>query len=83
MRKDVIFCLANSCHSVFIVEVKHIFHVVLVFVEKTSKMYDSIFWKGFNCLKATESLRGNSLLFTSQFPEVPGAQLMKLGRMKG
>ena len=40
-------------------------------------------WMGFNCLKATEPLRGDSLLFTIQFPGVPGTQLIDLGRMKG
>ena len=37
----------------------------------------------FNCLKATESLRGDSLLFTTHSPEVPGTHLNDLGRMKG
>ena len=26
----------------------------------------------FNCLKATEPIRGGSLLFTAKFPEIPG-----------
>ena len=30
---------------------------------------------GFNCFKATETLRGDSLLFTTQFPGVPGTHL--------
>ena len=38
---------------------------------------------GFNCLKATEPLRGGSLLFTTEFPEIPGTHLIDLGRMKG
>ena len=38
---------------------------------------------GFNCLKATEPLRGGSLLFTSKFPEIHGTHLIDLGRMKG
>ena len=29
------------------------------------------------------ALRGDSLLFTIQFQEVPGTQLIDLGRMKG
>ena len=29
-------------------------------------------WMGFNCLKATEPLREDSLLFTTQFSEVLG-----------
>ena len=47
---------------------------------------------GFNCLKAIEPLRGGSLLFTTQFPKIPGTDLIDLGlgthlidlgRMKG
>ena len=38
---------------------------------------------GINCLKATEPLRGDSLLFTTQSPGFPGTHLIDLGRMKG
>ena len=38
---------------------------------------------GFNCLKATEQLRGDSLLFTTKSPEGPGTHLIDFGRMKG
>ena len=37
---------------------------------------------GFNCLKTTKSLRRDSLLFTTQSPEVPGTHLIDLRRMK-
>ena len=37
---------------------------------------------GFNCLKATEPLRTDSLLFTTQSPGVPGTYLINIGRMK-
>ena len=40
-------------------------------------------WMGFNCLMATEPLRGDSLLFTTQFPGVPGTHLINFRRMKG
>ena len=40
-------------------------------------------WMGLNCFKATEPLRGGSLLFTPKFPEIPGTHLINLGRMKG
>ena len=46
------------------------------------QLYDPFLWMGFNCLKAAEPLRGGSLLFT-KFPEIPGAQLVNLGRRKG
>ena len=34
-------------------------------------------------LKATEQLRGDSLIFTIHFPGVSGTQMIDLGRMKG
>ena len=33
--------------------------------------------------QATEALRGDSLLFTIKFPEIPGTRLISFGRMKG
>ena len=47
------------------------------------KNYGPFLWMGFNCLKATEPLRGYSLLFTTQSPEVPGTHLSDLGRING
>ena len=38
-------------------------------------------WMGFICLKATEPLWGDSLLFTIHFPEVPGTHLIELERL--
>ena len=32
------------------------------------KLYGPFLWMGFNCLKATEPLRGVSFLFTTQSP---------------
>ena len=40
-------------------------------------------WMGFNCLKATEPLRGDSLLFTTKSPGVPSTHFIVLRRMKG
>ena len=37
---------------------------------------------GFICLKATEPLKEDSLLFTTKFPEIPGTHLIDLGRVK-
>ena len=42
----------------------------------------ALFWMGFNCLKATELLKGGSLLFTSKFSEIPGTHLNNLRRLK-
>ena len=38
---------------------------------------------GFNCLKATEPLRGESLLLTRKSPAVTGTHLIHLTKMKG
>ena len=38
---------------------------------------------GFNCLKATEPLREDSLLSTTKSPRVPVTHLMYFGSMKG
>ena len=44
-------------------------------------------WPLFNGKGSTasrlEPLRGDSLLFTTRFPEIPGTHLISLGRMKG
>ena len=32
-------------------------------------------WGLINCLKVTEPLRGDSLLFTTKFPEFPGSHI--------
>ena len=37
---------------------------------------------GFNRLKATKPLRRDSLLFTTQFPEIPGTHFIDLGKIK-
>ena len=47
------------------------------------KNYGPLFWMGFNCLKSTEPLRGDSLLFIIKFPQIPCIHLIDLGRMKG
>ena len=44
--------------------------------------YGPFLWMGFG-LKATEPLRGSSLLFTTKFPVIPNAHLIDLGMMKG
>ena len=50
---------------------------------KKPQLYGPFLWMTFNCLKATEPLRGGSLLFTSKFPETPGTYLIDVRRMKG
>ena len=53
------------------------------YLMKNLKLYGPLLWMEFNCLKATELLRGNSLLFTTQSPGGLGTDLIDLRRMKG
>ena len=55
----------------------------IILLLKKNIFYSSFLWLGFNCIKATEPLRGDSLLFTTRSPGVPGTYLIDLGRMKG
>ena len=50
---------------------------------KNLKRNDFFLWMGFNWLKATEPLRGDSLFFTTQSPGVPDTHLINFDRMKG
>ena len=45
-------------------------------------LYGLFLWMGFNCLKATNPLRGGSLRFAFKFPEILGTHLTDLRRMK-
>ena len=42
------------------------------------KNYVPVLWMGFNCLKATGPLQGDTLLFATRFPGVPGTHLIDL-----
>ena len=46
-------------------------------------LYDPFLWMEFNCLKATEPLRRDSLLLTIELPVFPGTHSINLRRMKG
>ena len=46
------------------------------------ELYASLLRMEFNCLKITEPLRGDSLLFTTKSPGAPGTHLIDLRRMK-
>ena len=50
---------------------------------KKNKLYDPFLWIGFNYLKVTVPLQGDSLPFTTKSPGVPGTHLIDLGRIKG
>ena len=43
---------------------------------KKKKLYSPYSWMGFNCLKATEPLRGDNLLFTTWSPGVRSTHLI-------
>ena len=45
--------------------------------------YDPFLWMGFNCVNATEPLRGDSLRFTTKSPGEPGTHFDDLRRIKG
>ena len=86
-----------TCEAVFQLKSNlDVFHgVVIIYQEIIStftrfirkhkkKLYGPFFlWLGFTCLKAIQPLQGDSLLFTIQFPEIPGTRFIDLGRMKG
>ena len=50
---------------------------------KNLKLYSCFLWMEFNCVKATEPLQWNSLLFTTQSLDVPGNHLINFDLMKG
>ena len=49
----------------------------------SKKICGPFLWVGFNCLKATEPIRGDSLVFTIKFTKIPGTYLINFRRMKG
>ena len=65
------------------VELHHIVITSVVISDVIKKLYGLFLWMGFSCLKATEPLRGGSLLFSTKFLESPGTHLIDLGMMKG
>ena len=53
------------------------------FIKLKKTIMAPFLWMVFNCLKATEPLQGDSLLFTIHFPGIPGTHLIDLWSMKG
>ena len=47
------------------------------------KLYGPFLWIGLRYLNAAEPLWGDSLLLTTQVPEIPGTHLIDLRSMKG
>ena len=50
---------------------------------KNLKLYTSLLWMSFKCLRAAGPLWGDSLLFTNQSPEASGNHLINFNQMKG
>ena len=50
---------------------------------KKKKLYGPFLWTWLNCLKSTEPLQGDSLLFITEFQEILCTHLINLGKMKG
>ena len=50
---------------------------------KNIKLYGPFIWMGFNCLKSTKPLWGDSLLLTTRSPGVHGTHTLDIRRMKG
>lgn len=56
----------------------------MVFKKKKKKEnYSPFLSMGFNCFKAREQLRAESLFFTTKFPSVPSTHSIDLQGMKG
>ena len=51
--------------------------------KKNVNINASFSWMGFNCLKVTDPLGGDSLLFTTKSPEIHCTHLINFGKMKG
>ena len=71
--------LDNRFYSGFvnIICSKHLSRFILISLKKKLNSY--FLWLGFICLKATEPLRGDSLLFTTKSPGVMSIRLIDLG----
>ena len=57
--------------------------VLEILANKKNKFYDPFLWIGFNYLKVTVPIQGDSLPFTTKSPGVPGIHLIDLGRIEG
>ena len=80
----VISCIISKPFIMNCVLVLLFYTVSPISIENQSqKIYGHFLRMGFNCLKATEPQGGESLLFTSKSPRVPGTQFINLGNMIG
>ena len=58
-------------------------HLTLFKYLLKNEFHGPFLWIGFNCLKAAESLQGESLLLTTRSRGILGTPLIHLGKMKG
>ena len=56
---------------------------MLIYFFKKKNFTAPFLWMEFNCLKATEPLRGDRLFFTIKRPEISGTHLIFLEGVKG
>ena len=80
MQECILSCIKNANLSQQIAWFV-LFHDQILFFKKN--FMAPFLWMGFSCLKDMEPLRGDSLLFTTKFPEIPGTHFNNLKRMKG
>ena len=52
-------------------------------MQKKTKNFMASFYGWGSTVSRLEPLPGGSLLFTTQFPEIPGTHFINLGRIKG
>ena len=84
ISKSVSLCSAVPSFSEIISILSSGFHEEpQEYILKKKNFFTLFLWMGFNFLKATEPLRGDSLLFTSKSLGVSGTYLIYFRKMKG
>ena len=56
---------------------------IKILVKNSLKLYGSVLWMEFNCLKATEAPQEDSLFFITKSPGNSGTHFIDLERIKG
>ena len=68
----------------FLLQLKKIYTLKLIgALKKKFKTLWPLFYGWGSTASRLQPLRGGSLLFTIQFPEIPGTHFINFGRMKG
>ena len=66
----------------YIVEIHFLIQISFYKYILKTRLYGPFLWMEFNYLKVTVPLQGGSLLYTTNFPEIPGTHVSDLRRMK-